>query len=388
MFTPSNRPRPGAALLGLAAAALLPLGPPAARAQNGTPGTPGAVGLTLPDSFTFNDPNASYQGASGGDGGPGGPGYSLLGYSSEVGGQGGAGVLATGTNANITILSGTFSGGGGGAGGKPGMGSPTVPLTFGGAGGDAFAATGAGTNITILAGNFHPGPGSSGGSRYVGGNDGSDFSTSAGETASVYGGNFRTIFGGAGLPNGAISPAFALNGSNVTVYGTFLTQPGGPSITTPQTFTNSSGSFFGILANNTTPGQTYYSTSANGGNLTLSPPPICARSLHNDLVRPAAGAGPRRAGRRGAAEEDYPLTSTAGGMTTTLPGTSRTLKHSPAPAFGKPKAGVLLSTFGPKCRVDKASAPCYNHRVPHSPKRCLLRLSGLPPDSLITGGIS
>ena len=270
------RARPGAALLGIAAG-LLSLGLPAVRAQDGTPGTNGTPGLTLPGSFTFNDPNASYVGTAGGAGGPAANGGFPFGYNGGTGGTGGTGVIATGANANITILSGTFAGGQGGAGGTGGISSGGINGgSTGGNGGDAFDATGVGTNITILGGTFNAGGGGSV-NRGSGGNAGSDFSTTAGETASIYGGNFAFIpIGGNGSAGafGRNGFAFALNGSSVTVYGTFLTQPGGTPIATPQTFTSSVGSFFGVLADNTGSGQSYIYSIANGGSLTLAPSPV------------------------------------------------------------------------------------------------------------------
>ena len=131
-------------------------------------------------------------------------------------------------------------------------------------------------------GSFNAGRGGSGGqgNGSNGGNGGSDFSAGPGVTASIYGGNFAFYFGGGGgqgvAPGQSGFPAttFALNGSNVTVFGTFQTQGmGGVPITTPQTFTNMNVSFFGLLADNTGPGQQFFATIANGGSLTLAAPP-------------------------------------------------------------------------------------------------------------------
>ena len=282
MSTFFSRPRHGAVLCGIAAAGLLALTPHAARAQNGTPGTNGSPGSTLSGSFTFNSPAATFQGTPGGQGGDAGS----PGRNGGVGGVGGVGLAATGANAAITILSGSFIGGAGGAGGMGttntagGIG-PNGAGGTGGFGGDAFAALGAGSNITILGGNFSGGQGGTGGNGNgsTGGNGGNDLSVTTGVTASVYGGSFVFMLfggqGGQGPPRfGAAGNAFSLNGGNITVYGTFQTQQfGGTPITTPTTFTNTNGAFFGTLADNSGPGQEYSFRAINGGTLTLAAPP-------------------------------------------------------------------------------------------------------------------
>lgn len=276
----------GLAFGGLAAVGLLTLLPFAAHAQSGalgTPGTNGNLGATLSGSFTLSDPSVSFTGGAGGVGGNGGNAGPAIGRGGNGGngGNGGGGLIATGDNANITITGGTFTGGAGGDGGLAGQSISPYRISgggYGGNGGDAFAVTGAGTNITILGGTFNGGRGGStpfpqdyGG----GGNAGRDFSTSAGETASVYGGNFGFNYGGHGgygsLQNGAISYAFALDGSNVTVYGAF-TSPYINSYTNPAfvTLTDSYGYFYGVLANNSEPAQNYYYSIVNGGTLTLA----------------------------------------------------------------------------------------------------------------------
>ena len=266
------------------AASLLSLATPAVQAQNGANGTPGANGTTgtvKTGSFTFNNPGASYQGIPGGNGGDAGSPGPLGGDGGNGGngGNGGDGLIAPGVNANISVLSGTFTGGGGGNGGGGTIASPgglNGGGGDGGNGGDAFAATGAGTHITILGGTFDAGIGGNGGTGNGsnGGAAGNDFSTSAGETAFIYGGNFAfRPDGGLGVfssfgPPGA---AFALNGSNVTLYGSFEAQQGDIPFTTPQTLTDSFGYFYGTLVDNTGPAQQYLYSIASGGSLTLVP---------------------------------------------------------------------------------------------------------------------
>ena len=48
---------------------------------------------------------------------------------------------------------------------------------------------------------------------------------------------------------------------------------GGTPITTPMTFASGTGSFFGLLANNTGIGQQFTYSITNGGSLTLAAPP-------------------------------------------------------------------------------------------------------------------
>ena len=262
--------------------------------QGGTGGTGGGGGTGLAATGTgakITFQSGTFAGGRGGMGGnagdPGAPAFFSFGGNGGAGGAGGAGFIAPGANDNVTVLGGTFSGGVGGTGGGGTIGTPGARNGgggFGGAGGDAFDATGPGTNITIVGGTFNAGRGGVGGTGNgsIGGNDGNDFSAGTGVTASVYGGNFEFFplggegVGGGGVsnPNGGPTVSFALNGSNVTVFGTFVTQYfGGTPITTPTTFTSGRGSFFGLLAANMGVGQQFSYSIANGGSLTLAPAP-------------------------------------------------------------------------------------------------------------------
>ena len=49
---------------------------------------------------------------------------------------------------------------------------------------------------------------------------------------------------------------------------------GGTPITTPMTFASGTGSFFGLLANNTGIGQQFTYSITNGGSLTLAAAPV------------------------------------------------------------------------------------------------------------------
>ena len=198
----------------------------------------------------------------------------------------GAGTIASGAGDAIAVTGGTFNGGLGGTGGGGtigSLGSSNGGGGVGGAGGTAFTVTGAGANVTILGGNFNAGQGGSGGqgNGSIGGDNGADFAAGPGVTASIYGGNFlfrplggSGVGGGGGGFSGRSTSSFSLNGSNVTVFGTFQTQLfGGTPITTPMTFASGTGSFFGLLANNTGIGQQFTYSVTNGGSLTLAAPP-------------------------------------------------------------------------------------------------------------------
>ena len=304
-----------ASSLGLAALGLVSLGLAAApaHAQTGAGGTNGGAGITLSGSFTINSPtsvagtiggNGSDGGSSGGSGGSGGTGgggltatgagasISVLGGSFSAaaggnggngslgalgngvgggGGNGGVGFLATDTGSSLTVQGGSFSGGNGGNGGfGSGVGAGSG---FGGNGGDGFAATGAGTTLSVLGGTFRGGTGGSSGvlvNRPA--QNGNAFTTSTGETVSIFGGSFSSLPSSAGGGNEPVTfgNSFFVNGGNVTLYGVFSTV-GGTPLTAPTTFTNTSGTFLGTLANNAG-AATYSFDVGNGGTLTLAAP--------------------------------------------------------------------------------------------------------------------